>query len=347
MKNIHRILVSRLRFMGDIILTTPLIQALSEAFPQAKITYLAETPFISLLENHPQIHDLIPFEFNRIRNLRGWELLKEQYYFFRNLRKQRFDLAIDLFGNPRSAFQTWLSGARYRVGGDYKGRGRLYNRRINYRGLRLNAIQYHLKTLEALEIPLPENPKTHIFTTPAEDKWATDFLKSLDIDPTLPIVGLHPGATWPAKMWHWNRFADLIRQIKTQLKLPVLLTQGPEDEVRIQQIQKYLDFKVKTTGLLSLRQLAALQKQFAIYVSNDCGPLHLAIAVGTKTLGIFGPGEPDIWFPYSFSEGHRFIHHPPACWPCHRDFCDSLVCMDAIETKEVLTTIQEMLEIKS
>lgn len=344
-KSVKRILVSRLRFMGDIILTTPLLRALGEAYPTAKITYLAETPYISLLQNHPFVHERAAFDFKGLRQMGPLAQLQHQVRFLKKLRHAKFDLAIDLFGNPRSALQVWLSGARIRVGGDFKGRGKLYNLRINYRNLRIDAIQFHLKTLEPLGIEIPANPVTEIFTTSEEDQQAQVFLKSKGLDGTQPIIGIHPGATWPAKMWFWERFAALVQQIQTELKLPVLLTHGPGEESRITKIQQALPQKIPTTGVLSLRELAAVLKKLSVYVSNDCGPLHLAVAVGTKTLGIFGPGEPDIWFPYDTNRGHRFLHKAQACWPCHKDFCKNKDCMRAIEVNEVFETVREMLSI--
>jgi ADP-heptose:LPS heptosyltransferase len=330
--------------MGDIILTTPLLRTLNEAFPAAKITYLAETPYLSLLENHPFVHERIPFDFKTINKMSPFEQARAHFQFINTLRRPKFDLAFDLFGNPRSALQVWLSGARYRIGGDFPGRGKLYNLRVDYQNLRLNAIQFHLKTLEPLGIAIPQHPFTEIFTTPEEDRRADEFLKSRGLDPGQPLIGIHPGATWPAKMWFRERFAELIQRIQTELKLQVLLTHGPGEEMRITQIRQTLNQNIAATGVLSLRELAAVLKKFSVYISNDCGPLHLAVAVRTKTLGIFGPGEPDIWFPYDAARGHRFLHKPPACWPCHLDFCESLDCMRAISVAEVFATLTQMLQ---
>lgn len=342
-EKLQKILISRLRFMGDIILTTPLIQALAQAYPQTHLAYLAETPYISLLENHPDLREIIPFDFKGISNLGYWQQLKKQIQFLNQLRAAKFDLAIDLFGNPRSALQCWLSGAPYRIGGDFKGRGKLYNIRIDNRGKKLNAIQFHLQSLRPLGIPIPEKPVTAIYTTPSEDHWAEAYLSSLQLDLNQPIIGIHPGASWPAKMWLLERFVALIRQINTRLNFPVLLTHGPGEEIRLQQIRNQLNSEVFVTKRLTLRQLAAVLKKLTLYVSNDCGPLHLAVAVGTKTLGIFGSGEPEIWFPYPRESGHRYIHKPPVCWPCHRDFCDTLECMSAITVDEIFYIIEEML----
>ncbi len=343
LKLVHNILISRLRFMGDIILTTPLIRAIGEAWPETRQHYLAETPYHVLLENNPFLQEIVPFDFKKIQKLNHWQQIKAQSRFLYELRQRHFDLAIDLFGNPRSALQTWFTGARYQIGGNFRGRGRLYNIRLNYEGLKLNAIQFHLQVLKPLGISPPEMPRTEMFTTIAEDQQAIQLLTAAGIDINQPIIGIHPGATWPAKMWLLDGFIQLIRKIQQWGRPQIVLTSGQSEAERLGSILAALDMPVFAPPVLALRELAALLKQFSLYISNDCGPMHLAVAVKTKTLGIFGPGEPDIWFPYLAEDGRRYIHKKMHCWPCHRDFCERLDCMKAITADEVFQTAQEML----
>ncbi|MDZ7262184.1 MAG: hypothetical protein ONB05_08785, partial [candidate division KSB1 bacterium] len=193
MQDIKKILVSRLRFIGDIILTTPVIKVLRETFPQAHIAYLAESPYISLLKNNPHLDELIGFDRLSLKNLR------DQVRFLTELRQRRFDLAIDLLGNPRSALQIWATGARYRVGGDFRGRKYFYNIRVRQDRPGLSAIEFHLQSLKYLGIDYDlRNLQTEVFTTPEEDRWAENYLIAKGIDLQKPLVGIHPGGTWPA-----------------------------------------------------------------------------------------------------------------------------------------------------
>lgn len=331
--------------MGDIILTTPVIRALHNAFPKATMAYLAETPYISLLENHPLVHKLFPFDLKSYQRMNSWQATRAQFLLLKKIRHEHFELAFDLFGNPRSALQIWLSRARIRVGGDFSGRGKFYNVRVNYRDKHFNAIEFHLHAVQALGIEAPKNPRTEIFTSSQEDKWAKDYLLSKAIDFEKPIIGIHPGATWPAKMWPIDRFSELIRTLTKELDIQVYLTQGPGEENLIEGITSKIKFNVFTGEVLTLRKLAAILKQFTLYVSNDCGPLHLSVAVGTRSIGLFGPSEPHIWFPYSEAEGHRCIHHPQSCWPCHKDFCETLDCMKAITVAQVIDAIEDTLKL--
>ncbi len=326
------ILVSRLRFMGDIILTTPLLGALRHHFPAAHIGYLAEAPYHQLLEHHPAVDEMYSFQ-------RGGE--RDQIALIRSLRQQRWDVAIDLFGNPRSAMLLYLSGARRRIGGDFRGRRHLYTHRILDRGERMSAIAYHLRYLAPLGISDEALP-TQIVLSPAEVQQARHYLTARGYDLQRPIIGLHPGATWPAKRWFPERFAALAARLH-EAQQQILFTMGPGEETILDTVYRGLPFPLARPEILPLRPLAALLAQLRVFVSNDCGPLHLAPAVGTRTVGIFGPGEPDIWFPYPAAAGHRLVYHNLDCSHCHRDLCPDMACMRAITVEEVFAQIQSTL----
>jgi len=216
-KRIQNILVSRLRFMGDIILTTPVVHNLKTMFPEARITYLAEEPYISLLRNHPDVHRLLP-----INKKNGWQQLKTTF----RLLFKKYDIAIDLFGNPRSALLTWLSGARIRIGGNFRGRKYLYNRRIEDDGRLKSAVQFHLNYLKPLNILVyPVDP--YIVLSPEEKDWAKKYLDYKGYDLYKKLIGIHPGASWPAKKWLPERFAELANRLAKQKNTQILFTMGP------------------------------------------------------------------------------------------------------------------------
>jgi len=331
--SINNILVSRLRFMGDVILTTPLLAALRKACPQAHIGYLAESPYAELLRDHPHVDEV--FTLTRGGGAAAARLV-------RALRRVRWDAAIDLFGNPRSALLLFLSGARLRIGGDYRGRRWLYTHRISDDGVRRSAIDYHLRYLSPLGIVAGERT-THIHVSGAAAAAARALLAGMGYDVDGVIVGLHPGATWPAKRWHAERFAALADRLADE-GLQVLFTLGPGETERIDTILGMTRHAFVRPQILPLRSLAAVLQQLTVFVSNDCGPLHLAPAVGTRTVGIFGPGEPDIWFPYEEAAGHRLVHHTLDCSRCHRDFCETMACMSAITVEDVWQQIHAALK---
>ncbi len=318
--------------MGDIILTTPVLRNLKHAFPHARITYLAEQPFAELLQHHPCVDEIISLD------RQG-----KQMPIFLKLLQTRYDAAIDLFGNPRSAVLMWASGARMRIGGDFRGRRHLYTHKIQDDGRPKSAIEFHLNYLDPLQIDL-QDYDTQIKVTADERAWAKQYLEQQGYDLSLPLVGIHPGASWPAKKWLPERFAELINRLTGDTKAQVLLTMGPSEFEWIQTILQQSARKLPAPKVLPLRQLAALLALVDVYVSNDCGPMHLAPAVGTATVGIFGPGTPEIWFPYKQSQGHRLVHHSLDCSRCNRDFCETMECMKSITAEQVFNAVLDSLQ---
>jgi lipopolysaccharide heptosyltransferase II len=340
---IERILLSRLRFMGDVILTTPLIRQLKKTFPAARLSYLTQDTFAPLLLHHPHLDEVISF------SMHGSFI--EQARFYRQLRQRCFDLAIDLFGNPRTALMTWATGARVRVGGDFRGRGKLYNVRVPAPAVEPNAIDFHWRSLAALGIEKGDD-RTEIFIAPAEKKWARECLAGFNIDPARPAAGLHPGATWPNKRWPEKYFAELALQLYKK-DIQVIITQGPGEESIAQEViwrisAQQRDAMIVLLPVLSLRQLASVQQQLRVFVSNDCGVMHLAVAVGTPTIGLFGPSQPHIWFPYDQTEGHLALWQAVECRPCHKNFCPlgHLDCQNNLAPERVAAAVMERLSIR-
>ena len=342
LQDIHSILISRLRFMGDVILTTPVIRALRKNFLDAKIAYLVETPYHDLLENNPNLDAVIAFDRKSFAKQGNLSQLLNQAKFFNSLRNEHFDIAIDLLGNPRSAWQTWFTGSRIRVGGNFRGRKYLYTVRVKHDARPKTAIDFHLQYLKAIGVKA-HGTQTEVITTKAEDNWALSYFDLLGIDRRKRVVGIHVGATYPAKRWLPERFAQLCEKLIERLGVDVVFTAGPGEESLVETVRSAVANRTFSPGVLSLRHLAALLKYLDIFISNDCGPMHLAPAVGTKTIGIFGPGEPEIWFPYDRALGHRVVHKEIDCSRCHRDLCEKMDCMKSIQVDDVMAAVRESL----
>jgi predicted lipopolysaccharide heptosyltransferase III len=340
-----RILVSRMKFIGDVVLTTPIIRSLRNAYPGAYIAYLGEKETVSLLENNPTLNEIIPFDFHR-------PALLEQMRVVRLLRRRKFDLAIDLFGNPRTALLMFLSGARVRVGPDRRGRGALYTVRVRDDGVPKSAVEFHNQSLHAVGIPASAGG-TAIYLT-AEEREAgrrtlDEYREKNRKDPQ-PVVGIHPGATWPAKRWLPDRFAGLADAL-VRRGASVILTAGARDAGTIAEVRSAAQSAHPVLLDLPLRRLAAVIAACDVYVTNDAGPLHIAVAVGTPTIGLFGPGEENIWFPYSTTDGHRALREDVSCHPCHLDFCnrtgnDFMECMKLLALTEVIDAVERVLQRK-
>ena len=333
-----RILVTRMKFIGDVVLTTPVIRSLRTAYPGAYIAYMGEQHAVSLLEQNPNIDELIPFDFSR-------PTLVEQPRVTYLLRRRKFDLAIDLFGNPRSALLTYLSGATVRVGAARAGRGRLYTIRVRDDGQPKTAIQFHNQFIRAAGIE-PTATKTEIMLTDEERRSAGSMLGTLGVGlhgsgSSVPVVAIHPGATWPAKRWLPERFGELASRLMEELKCRVVITAGPQDKDVVAGVLRSARTGVVELPVMPLRSLAAVISHCDVYVTNDAGPMHIAAALNVPTIGLFGPGEEDIWFPYEEAEGHKALRKEVPCHPCHLDFCNRegagyMECMFLLGVEEVL-----------
>jgi heptosyltransferase III len=327
----RRILVTRMKFIGDIVLTTPIIRSLRTALPDAWIAYMGDAGAVTLLEQNPYLNEIIPFDFGR-------PTLCEQPRVAWLLRRRKFDTVIDLFGNPRSALLTRLSGAPVRVGLDRPGRGRFYTVRVQDAPRRKTAVEFHEQFLRAIGIE-PAHHQPELFLTDNERREATALLHG-----GRPFVVLHPGATWPAKRWNPEGFAGLADRLRKERNVEVVLTGGPRDAEVVQQVCSLAQGSLRTFIDLPLRQLAALYAGAAAIVSNDAGSMHIAAAVGTPTIGLFGPGEEDIWFPYDPAKGHQALRKDVPCHPCHLDHCNRtgtgyMECMQLLTVDEVVVAV--------
>ncbi len=342
-------MLTRMKFIGDVVLTTPLIRTLRDTFPAAYLAYLGDAKSVSLLEHNPYLNEIIPFDFSP-KGVFNRNTLFEQVRVAALLRKKKFDLAIDLFCNPRSALLTFATGAPVRVGGDLHLRGKLYTIRIRDDGTPKSAIDFHYQSLKAAGIQ-PLHYKTEIFLTEKENADARGFLKQQDIDVTKPVVAIHPGATWPSKLWLPERFAQLSDRIFAELHAQTVLTAGPDDLEVVKKVRHAASKEARMLPVLSLRKLAAVLSQCSVFVTNDCGPMHIAVAVGTSTVGIFGSGEENIWFPYTqeFPDGsskHIALRKDVPCHPCHLNICNRtgegyMECMKLLSVEEVFQEVKK------
>jgi lipopolysaccharide heptosyltransferase III len=333
-----KILVSRLKFIGDIVLTTPVIEVLREKFPGGEIHYLGDKHGVSLLENNPALDRIIPYEFER-------SSVAEQLRTSVTLRHENYDVVVDLFGNPRSAVLTYLSGAKMRIGGDFGWRGRLYTHPLRITE-RMTAVEFHLRYLRPLGIS-ERFRAPRIYLTGAEIEGAREFLSAASIDRSRPLVGLHIGATWPAKVWPSKNFARVADLISEWLGARVVITHGPGDGDYFKEFAAAVNGSYADFSPRELRKLAAVISCCDVFVSNDAAPMHMAAALGVPTVGIFGPGEPDIWFPYDAALGHVALKKDVDC--CHRDFCnltgdDYMRCMKLIKPEDVYDAVGRILK---
>ncbi len=339
--DVKRILLSRLRFIGDVVLTTPVIRALKRHYAEAEIYYLAEEGPASVLLCNPCLDEVIVLPDELLPGRSVLTRFGAQLRFLRALRKRRFDLVIDLFGNPRSALLTLATGARYRVGYDVRGRGAAYNVKIR-RSASLRVVDAYLDAVRTIGVPVDDD-RTEVHYSDEDAVWADSWLAERGVAGDRRIAALNPGASWPAKTWSAVHFAELARRMTEALGLRVVLIAGPGQREAMARLAGMAAHACPVVETGSLTRLAALIRRCDLFVSNDCGPMHIAAAVGTPTIGLFGPSSPRIWFPYSKADGHVALE-AGADDCCGRDFCVRPVpCIESISPHRVLEAAESVL----
>ncbi len=332
MTEFHRILLTRLRFIGDVVLTTPIIRSVRNAYPSSHIAYLGDHRAVTLLEHNPCLDRIIPYDFSR-------PALLEQARVARELRRAGYDLVIDMFNNPRSALLCRCTGAKTRVGLERRGRRWAYTVRVTDDGQPKSPIAFHNQFLRALGIQ-PTATKTELFLTPEERASAPQFLP----EGAGPLIGIHPGASWPAKKWDAERFGALADRL-ADAGMRVVVFGAPGDQSTLQRLVEATTSVPHVLPAANLRHLAAVISHCACFVCNDAGPMHIAAALDVPTVALFGPGEENIWFPYDRSLGHTVLRKDVPCHPCHADFCPRtgdgyMECMSLLHVDEVAAAVE-------
>ena len=326
-----RILVSRLRHLGDVVLTLPLVECLHEIFPRAEVHYLAEsTPLLATLE-HPCVH-------------RTWESPRTSSgmaKMMHSLRRQSFDLAIDLFANPRSALLLFASGAGVRLGEDRRLRRHLYTHARHLQPGR-TALQQHLTVLADLGLPSAPPRPPLLYLTAAERDAGRAFRQALL--KTQRLVLFHVDASHPSKEWptqHWGALAQHFHE----RGVGMLVSRAPGSALahRALMAQAGLPENLAFLPAMPLRQLLGLLAACDALVSVDGGVMHCAVALKVPTVALFGPTDASIWFPYEEFGPYRVIHLgavESACAPHLRQ----AGCLQALPVEEVEKCVGILLE---
>jgi len=331
-----RVLVIKLRYVGDVLLATPVLTRLREGFPKARLAMLVNAGTEEVVQGHPAVDEVLVLE---------RESLLRQWRFVRELRDRRFDLVVDLTDGDRSAVLAWLSGASIRLGYNSEGRwrGRLYTEIIDADRFGMHTVDYHLAVTEALGLTGP--PPAPILTVAPEARHAADrLLQEAGIERARPLVCLHPGARWWFKSWPSERFAALADRIQTETAAQALFLGGEQDREVGSRIAARMTTPHRTLiGRTGLKELAAVLERAVLMVSNDNGPMHMAAALGVPVVGLFGPSDSAIWGPWG--EGHHVFYKGLDCRACFHPDCfrGEQNCMRQITLDEVWGSVKEVL----
>jgi lipopolysaccharide heptosyltransferase I len=290
-----RILIVRLSHIGDSILTLPLACAIRRHYPGAHIAWAVESPTDQLLTGHPAIDEVIVVPRNWLRRFGAVSALGK------TLRHDRFDLVFDPQSLTKSAALAWLSGAADRVG-FARPYGRelapWLNRRL-VRPLKPHLVDRTLELLTALGVA-DRRVEFRLPVSPAALTAVRPWIRSLAPQ---GFVAMNPGGLWASKRWEMDRFAQVAATIQRRHDLASIVVWGGRDERQMaEQIARASKGIAQIAPATSLRELVAALSLARMYLGGDTGPMHMAAAVGTPCVGLFGPTRPIDSGPYG--EGH-------------------------------------------
>lgn len=326
-----RILLVRLRLIGDVVFTTPLLSALRRQFPDARLTYVVEAAAAPVLEHNPYISDLIVLPLSH-----GWRRIRDDLQAARSLGRSRFDIAIDLHGGPRSAWLAWASRAPIRIGYPIRGRSWMYThvvpRTADEAPRHSVCNQWDLLTPLGVAPPDRSQDPIEIVADPSGSASVDARLRAADIGPATPLVVIHVSAGNPFRRWPQAAFEEtVVALVRRDPRRRILLTAGPSDADAARQIADRarhtlgpLAGAVPDIGEFSLRELPTLVGRAAVYIGGDSGPLHIAASTHTPIVAILGPTLPERSMPWRdarwFAEAVDVGVLP--CRPCRQRTCE-------------------------
>ncbi|HSF68570.1 MAG TPA: putative lipopolysaccharide heptosyltransferase III [Nitrospiraceae bacterium] len=331
----QNVLIIMLRYIGDVLLATPTARAIKVARPDVRVTMLVNRGTEDVLHGNPNMDEIMTVDRRS---------LAAQLRFVAGLRRRRFDTVIDLTDGDRPAFLSWFSGAPVRIGFNdwHCPRGRLYTHIVRS-GTGQHRIDRDLEALKPVNIHAASKD-LQLWLTKDEEDSADQLLNQLDIKRSRPIVILQPGARYWFKAWPPERFAELADGLTSQYGCQVLIGGSSQEGDLAQQIRQMAKSRpIIMAGRTTIRQFAAIARKAALFIGNDSGAMHIASAVGTPVVGLFGPTSPREWGPCGGPA--EILYKEVDCRRSCRPTCTKGEenCMRLITVHEVYAAAQRLL----
>lgn len=337
----NKILIVRTDRIGDVLLSTPVIRAVRDVYPGSFIAMMVRPYAKDIVDGNPLLSEVIIYDkYGRHKSFLS------SLKFAANLRKKKFDLAIILHPTNRVHLISWLAGIPTRIGFNRK-LGFLLSRAVadrKYLGL-MHEVDYGLALLREIGI---DSKERRPFMAVKEDDlgWVKNLFREKKIDENRPVFCLHPGASCISKKWPARNFAELCDCLKEEFKAQVVIFAGKEDKQVAHDVYDLSRHKpVCILRGISLGKIAALLAESDLLISNDSGPVHISVAVGTPVVAIFGRNQPGLsprrWGPL----GRRDIvlHKNVGCKVCLAHNCQrDFECLKAIKTEDVLDAVRKI-----
>ena len=351
-----RILLIRLREIGDVIFTTPAIRGLRQQFPDAHITYIVEPAAAPVVARNPHLNDVIVS-----RGRRGLAGFLDDLALVRRLRGERYDLVIDFHSGPRSSLIAWLSGAPARIGYDVPGRGWMYTTRVPrpkmIRARHAVANQWDLLNALGIATPEPTQSPTEMIADARAAGAVNERLSALGVGRDDKVIVIHVSAGNPFRRWPLDAFASLISMlVRSHPRRRIVVISGPSDTHAaarvIEQAKAWLEpedrDRVLASGEFTLDELRALMDRAALYIGGDSGPMHIASTSTIPIVGLYGPTLPVRSQPWRAPQWPSEAAEIDglSCRPCDQRVCvhGDFRCLTWLAPEQVMEAAERALD---
>ena len=341
LRGARRVLIVKPSALGDVVQALPLLDVLRANLPDAKIGWLVNRSCADIIADDPRLSELLVFERDHWADPRKLVAnFSSLFWFFERLELARYDAVIDLQGLLRSGVMALATTARMRVGlSTARERSEMfYNVRIEVPDKRMHAVDRYLLVADALGLRRGE-PVFDLHVDPPAAERVRERLPDAGAG---PLVVITPGARWPSKLWPSKRFAAVADALVATVGARVVIAGAEGDRERARRVRSHMNREATNlAGETSLKELVALVAEADLLVTNDSGPMHVADALGTPLVAVFGPTDPARTGPYRQRDG---VLRADDCTPaCLRRRCADRKCLKAITADMVLQKARERL----
>ncbi len=337
---VRKVLLIRLRSIGDTVLSTPSLFALRRFLPNAEIDILVEDWVAPVLDQHPHVDNVVILEHGGFAS---------RARVARQIRAAGYDVVYNLHGGTTATFLTRATGARHRVGYETYQYAQLHNHQSPsssslWGEQKTHSVEQQLALLGWTGVPVSDRPRTHLAVTNDAASSVGRLLAEAGIEEDRPIALIHPAAAFATKQWATENFARVAEFVTERGLAPVAIAASNEREI-IERLVNAASVPIVSFDL-SLPEVAALAARSQIFVGNDSGIAHIAAAVQTPSVVIFGSSNIAHWHPWNKAAA-EVVYEPMPCQPCHGYFCSQFSqpeCILRVPVDRVFAAIDRTLQ---
>jgi len=339
--------------------TTPVIRALRQQYPDSFIGYWSNLRVKPILESNLEINKVFALSRGDLKKIYQESFFKGLFSAFKliwEIKKGHFDICLDFSLDHRYSLLAKIIGIRQRIGFNYKGRGRFLTKRIDLIGYhKKHVVEYYLELLKFLNITA-QDKSLYLAVMPESGLKAKNILVAAGIEEIDCVIGIAPGAggSWgkDAAYKHWPalKFAQAADRLAVELKAKIVIL-GDDSEREIAEVMAHTmrNKPIDLTGKTSLGILPAVIKNCNLLITNDGGPMHMAAALGVRSVSVFGPVSELAYGPYPSSREHVVLKWDMDCRPCYKNFklpvCDKdKECLRQVSVEAVFEAAKRLLE---